>query len=35
MADASVIARELWRFDLRDVILTSIPKDAPVRVWVP
>ncbi len=35
MADASTIARELWRFDLRDVILTSIPMDAPVRVWVP
>lgn len=35
MADASAIARELWRFDLRDVVLTSIPKDAPVRVWVP
>ena len=35
MADASAIARELWRFDIRDVVLTSIPKDAPVRVWVP
>lgn len=35
MADASAIARELWRFDLRDVVLTSIPKDAPPRVWVP
>ena len=35
MADASAIARELWRFDLRDVVLTSIPKDAPVRVWIP
>ena len=35
MADASAIARELWRFDLRDVVLTSLPKDAPVRVWVP
>ena len=35
MADASVIARELWRFGLRDVVLTSLPKDAPVRVWIP
>jgi len=35
MADASAIARELWRFDLRDVVLTSIPTDAPVRVWIP
>lgn len=35
MADASAIARELWRFDLRDVVLTSLPEDAPARVWVP
>jgi len=35
MADASAIARELWSFDLRDVVLTSLPKGAPVRVWVP
>lgn len=35
MADASAIARELWRFDLRNVVLTSLPKDAPARVWVP
>lgn len=35
MADAAAIARELWRFDLRDVILASLPKDAPARVWIP
>lgn len=35
MADASVIARELWRFGQGGVVLTSLPKDAPVRVWVP
>jgi probable selenium-dependent hydroxylase accessory protein YqeC len=35
MADASVVARELWRFGQRAVVLTSLPKDAPVRVWVP
>jgi probable selenium-dependent hydroxylase accessory protein YqeC len=35
MADASVIARELWRFGQREVILTSLPQDAPVRVWIP
>jgi probable selenium-dependent hydroxylase accessory protein YqeC len=35
MADASAIARELWRFDLRDVVLTSLPEDAPIRVWIP
>lgn len=35
MADASAIARELWRFDVRNVVLTSLPGDAPARVWVP
>ncbi|MDQ4129069.1 MAG: selenium cofactor biosynthesis protein YqeC, partial [Actinomycetota bacterium] len=35
MADASVIARELWRFGQGTVVLTSLPQDAPVRVWVP
>ena len=35
MADASSIARELWRLDIRDVVLTSLPKDAPARVWIP
>ena len=34
MADASIIARELWRFGLNDVVLTSLPQDAPSRVWV-
>lgn len=35
MADAAVIARELWRFGLKDVVLTSLPNDPPIRVWVP
>ncbi|WP_166179531.1 selenium cofactor biosynthesis protein YqeC [Rubrobacter tropicus] len=35
MADASVVSRELWRLGTRHVVLTSIPKDAPTRVWVP
>ena len=35
MADASVIARELWRFGQGGVVLTSLPRDAPVRVWIP
>lgn len=35
MADASVISRELWRFGTESVVLTSIPKPPPVRVWVP
>ncbi len=35
MSDASIVARELWRFGVRDVVLTSIPKDPPVLVWIP
>ena len=35
MADASAIARELWRFGLNDVVLTSLPQNTPSRVWVP
>lgn len=35
MADASIIVRELWRFGTKRVVLTSIPKDHPARVWVP
>ena len=35
MADASVISRELWRLGTRRVVLTSIPKNSPARVWVP
>ena len=35
MADASVISRELWRLGTRRVVLTSIPKNPPARVWVP
>ena len=35
MADASVISRELWRLGARRVVLTSITKNPPARVWVP
>ena len=35
MADASVISRELWRFGTGRVVLTSITKNPPARVWVP
>src|ERR671917_1712191 len=35
MADASVITRELWRFDVKKVVLTSLPDEAPPRVWLP
>lgn len=34
MADASVVARELWRMGIRKVVLTSLP-ETPARVWVP
>ncbi len=35
MADASVISRELWRLGATRVVLTSITKSPPTRVWVP
>ncbi len=34
MARASVVARELWRDGVRDVILSSLPEESPGRVWV-
>ena len=35
MADASVITRELWRFGVTKVVLTSLPEESPGRVWLP
>jgi hypothetical protein len=35
MADASVITRELWRFGVKKVVLTSLPDESPGRVWIP
>ena len=35
MADASVITRELWRFGVKKVVLTSLPDEPPGRVWLP
>jgi probable selenium-dependent hydroxylase accessory protein YqeC len=35
MADASVVTRELWRFDVKKVVLTSLPDESPARVWLP
>jgi probable selenium-dependent hydroxylase accessory protein YqeC len=35
MADASVITRELWRFGVKKVILTSLPDESTGRVWLP
>ena len=35
MADASVVTRELWRFGVKKVVLTSLPDESPARVWMP
>jgi probable selenium-dependent hydroxylase accessory protein YqeC len=35
MSDASVITRELWRLSVKSVVLTSLPTESPVQVWVP
>ncbi len=35
MSDASVITRELWRLGVRKVVLASLPKESPARVWIP
>jgi molybdenum cofactor cytidylyltransferase len=35
MAHASVITRELWRMNVRKVVLTSIPEKGPLQVWLP
>ncbi len=34
MSDASVVAHGLWRGDVRKVVLSSLPKEMPGRVWV-
>ena len=34
MADASMIAHQLWREGVRKVVLTSLPKETPGQVWV-
>ncbi len=33
MSDASTIARELWRGGMHKVVLSSLPKETPGRVW--
>ena len=33
MADASVVAHELWRGGVRKVVLSSLPKETPGRIW--
>lgn len=35
MADAAIVARELWRSGIRNVVLSSLPDESPGRVWVP
>ena len=35
MSDASVITRELWRLGVKNVVLASLPTQAPARVWIP
>ena len=35
MADASVVARELWRLGIKKVVLSSLPDESPGQVWVP
>jgi probable selenium-dependent hydroxylase accessory protein YqeC len=35
MADASVVTRELWRFGVKKVVLSSLPDESPARVWLP
>ena len=34
MSDASAVAYELWRGGVRSVVLSSLPKETPGRVWV-
>ena len=34
MSDASAIAHQLWRRGVRKVVLSSLPKETPGRVWV-
>lgn len=33
MSEASIIARELWRLGIRDVVLTSLPFHSPPMIW--
>jgi probable selenium-dependent hydroxylase accessory protein YqeC len=35
MADASVVTRELWRFGVKKVVISSLPDESPGRVWLP
>lgn len=35
MSEASIVARELWRFGIRKVVLTSLTAEEDLRVWIP
>ena len=35
MANAAVIARELWRLEVQRVLLSSLPVENPPQVWLP
>ena len=35
MSDASIIARELWRLGVENVVLTSLPNESPGQAWIP
>ena len=35
MADASVVTRDLWRFGVEKVVLSSLPDESPSRIWLP
>jgi len=35
MSDASVITRDLWRLGITKVVLASLPKASPARIWIP
>ncbi|CAN5749248.1 hypothetical protein BH24ACT22_BH24ACT22_18380 [soil metagenome] len=35
MADAAVITRELWRLNVENVVLTSLPSELQPQVWLP
>ena len=35
MANAAVVARELWRLEIQRVLLSSLPVENPPQVWLP
>ena len=35
MSDSAIITRELWRMGVKKVILSSLPRESPGRIWIP